>query len=581
MTKPLKTWLVCLILTAGCAVPSQELQTLFEESWEFQLRENPLYATSTGMHAYNDLLPSETVSDYQRRLARERAFLAELQSIPREELGRQDQISYDIFERQVSERIAEYEFESYLAPITSRSGFHIAFPELPNRVPLNTVTDYENYIARLNEFERYAEDHIFLMRQGIDSGWVLPGIALKGIENALTPHIVEDAGTSLLFSPFENFPDRIGEQDRQRLTELGETAILNSVVSGYRNFHEFMRDEYLPSARQEIGVSALENGREYYEHRVRMYTTLDISPEDVHEQGLREVERIREEMDQVIDDSGFEGTFEEFVHFLRTDSRFYVEEADELMKEIAYVLKKMDGKLPELFNTLPRVPYGTRPVPDYIAPYTTTAYYSRPSGDGTRAGFYYVNTYDLSSRPLYEVEALSLHEAVPGHHLQIALQQEIEDLPDFRRYAGFTAFVEGWGLYAERLGLEAGFYTDPYSDFGRLTYEMWRALRLVVDTGMHYMGWNRQQAIDYMSANSALTVHNITTEVDRYISWPGQALAYKTGELKIRELRDTAIRELGEDYDIRIFHDVVLLSGAVPLDVLEENVMLYIEENKR
>jgi uncharacterized protein (DUF885 family) len=353
------------------------------------------------------------------------------------------------------------------------------------------------------------------------------------------------------------------------------------VVPGYRDFLTFISQEYAPRARPSIGASELPNGRALYTQRVRQFTTLDLTPEQVHQTGLAEVSRIRGEMEAAMRKAGFSGTLPEFIQFLRTDPRFYVNTPEELLRHTALVLKRMDGELPRLFGRLPRMPYGIKPIPEFIAPRTTTAYYSRPSGDGTRSGTYYVNTYDLKSRPLYEVEALSLHEAVPGHHLQIALQQELEGLPEFRRYSGFTAFTEGWGLYAERLGLESGFYTDPYSDFGRLTYEMWRALRLVVDTGMHFKGWTRQQAIDYMAANSALTLLNITNEVDRYIAWPGQALAYKTGELKIRELRAQAEKELGPRFDIRRFHDVVLGSGAVPLSVLEDNVRRYIAEERR
>jgi uncharacterized protein (DUF885 family) len=310
---------------------------------------------------------------------------------------------------------------------------------------------------------------------------------------------------------------------------------------------------------------------------VRHFTTLDISPEEVHQLGLNEVARIRAEMEEVIDRVEFKGSFDEFLAFLRTDDRFYAKTGEQLQKEIAYVLKRMDGQLPRLFSTLPRMSYGIRVVPEYIAPRTTAAYYSPPAGDGTRAGFYYINIFNLKGRPLYQVEALSLHEAVPGHHLQIAIQQELEGIPRFRRYAGFTAFVEGWALYAERLGLEVGFYEDPYSDFGRLSYEMWRACRLVVDTGMHYLGWTRKQAVDFMKENTALSMHNIIAEVDRYISWPGQALAYKMGELKIRELRSGAEERLGDRFDVRGFHDAVLRSGAVPLDVLELNIENYIQ----
>nr|MDP2578011.1 DUF885 domain-containing protein [Candidatus Palauibacterales bacterium] len=508
--------------------------------------------------------------------------LQRLDAIDKSSLSESERTSYDIFKRLGEDQVGELEFRSYLIPITNRNGFHVSFPQLPRRVPLRTVEDYENYIARLNAFSTYAQQHIDLMRIGVREGYTLPGVVLEGYEDAIDPHIVDEAAQSLLFEPFQGFPETIPPEDRERLTEAGIMAITESVVPGYRAFGEFMRAEYYASAREEIGASALPNGRAYYEHRVRRFTTLDDrTPEEVHQIGLTEVARIRGGMDEIIAEVGFEGDFEAFVRFLRTDPRFYVDTPEELMEKTARVLKKMDGQLPRLFGALPRMPYGMRPVPDFIAPKTTTAYYNRPAGDGTQAGFYYINTYDLSSRPLYEIEALSLHEAVPGHHLQIALQQELEGLPDFRRFAGFTAFVEGWALYAERLGLEVGFYEDPYSNFGRLTYEMWRACRLVVDPGMHYLGWTRQQAIDFMAENSALSLHNITTEVDRYIAWPGQAVAYKTGELKIRELRERAELQLGDRFDVREFHDVVLGSGSVPLSVLESNVEEYIATASR
>jgi uncharacterized protein (DUF885 family) len=337
-----------------------------------------------------------------------------------------------------------------------------------------------------------------------------------------------------------------------------------------------VNDEYMPGARDEISASSLPDGRRFYEHRVRMNVSLDVTAEEVHRIGLEEVRRIREDMDRIRSRVGFKGDRSAFGALLRSDPRFYVDTAEQLMKEVAYILKRMDGELPRLFRRLPRLSYGIKPVPDYLAPRSTTAYYWEGAGDGSRAGCYYVNTYDLKSRPLYELEALSLHEAVPGHHLQIALQQELIGLPEFRRFEGFTAFVEGWGLYAERLGLEVGFYTDPYSDYGRLTYEMWRACRLVVDTGMHALGWTRQQAIEYMADNTALTELNVRNEIDRYIAWPGQALAYKMGELKIRELRARAEQTLRERFDLRLFHDVVLRDGAVPLDVLEKRIESWI-----
>ncbi|MFQ5510853.1 MAG: DUF885 family protein [Candidatus Krumholzibacteriia bacterium] len=577
-------WAIVLIAVLLAVAPavfaaeaSTELSRLFKDDWEFRLKQNPTFATTYGDRRYNDKLPVVSVSASEFRNSQDKKFLARLQKIDREALSAQDRLNYDIFRLLKENSIREHEFGTYLMPITNRSGFHVSFPQLPDRIPFKTVKDYENYVARLRAFARYAADHVGLMREGIRRGYVLPAIVLEGIEGSIEPHIVEDPQKSLLYKPFEDFPDAFSDRDRERLRKAGKKVIERSVVGAYKEFLTFLTYEYIPAARDDIGASSLPDGRRFYEHRVRYYTTLDLSPEEVHRMGLAEVERIRAEMDEIIRRVEFEGSFDDFVAFLRSDDRFYVDQPEELMMHVSLVLKKMDGELPRLFKTLPRMPYGIKPVPDYIAPKTTTAYYNRPAGDGTRAGFYYVNTYDLKSRPLYEVEALSLHEAVPGHHLQIAVQQELTGIPEFRRFSGFTAFVEGWALYAERLGLEAGFYDDPYSDFGRLTYEMWRACRLVVDTGMHYLDWTRREAIDFMAANTALTLHNITTEVDRYISWPGQALAYKIGELKIRELRALCETKLGSRFDVREFHDVVLGSGAVPLEVLESNVKSWLE----
>jgi uncharacterized protein (DUF885 family) len=553
-----------------------QLQALFDEHWEWTLRESPLFATAVGDDRYDDRLGDVRVQDHARRLERERDWLARLEAIDREALPEDDRVHYDVFGRLRQDAIREGEHRGYLMPITNRGGFHISFPDLPDRVPLRTVQNYEDYISRLQGFAEWTRQHIELMRTGVAEGFTLPAVVLEGAEEAITPHIVDDPEASLLWRPFERFPEQIGAADRERLRSVAREAITTSVVPGYQEFLTFMQEEYIPAGRETIAVAVIPDGESYYQHRVQLFTTLDdATPRQIHETGLSEIRRIRGEMDAIIERVGFDGSFQDFLEFLRTDPQFYAEMPEELMKEVAYVLKEMDGRMPELFRTLPRMPYGIRPVPDHIAPRTTTAYYMRPAGDGSRAGFYYVNTYNLPARPLYEVEALSLHEAVPGHHHQIALQQEL-DLPAFRRFGGFTVFTEGWALYAERLGLEVGFYEDPYSDFGRLIYEAWRAARLVVDPGMHALGWSRQQAIDFMRENTGLTLHNIETEVDRYIAWPGQALAYKTGELKIRELREEAERALGDAFDVRDFHDVVLLSGAVPLDVLEENVRAWI-----
>jgi uncharacterized protein (DUF885 family) len=584
-THPICRPLSAVLLVVGFAAHSpaaepaatRQLAQLLAESWEFALSEDPLFATDVGDNRFNDRLPRETLADCRRREAKEREFLARLEAIDRKQLARDDQINYDIFGRQKRDAIAEYEFQSHLMPITNRSGFHVSFPELPLQVPLLSVRDYENYIARLAAFDRYVADHVELLREGIAQKMTLPGIVMVDVDKVLAPHIVDDPTQSLLYKPFAAFPDSISPDDQKRLAAAGKAAISEHVVPGYRTLLAFLTGEYLPACREQIGCSALPRGREFYRYCVRHHTTLDIDPQAVHDTGLAEVRRIKREMQEVIRRVGFQGDFHAFVEFLRTDPQFYADTPEQLMKETSFVLKRIDGELPKLFGKLPRTPYGIREIPDFIAPRTTTAYYQPPSGDGRRAGFYYVNTYNLKSRPLYEIEALSLHEAVPGHHIQIALQQELDGLPPFRRFAHFTAFVEGWGLYAERLGLEVGFYQDPYRDFGRLSYEMWRACRLVVDTGMHYLGWTRQQAIQFMADNTALTLHNITAEVDRYIAWPGQATAYKMGELKIRSLRQQAEERLGERFDVRAFHDAVLAAGAVPLDVLEENVMAYIE----
>jgi len=569
-------FLVLVSVVPALADDTTALKSLLDDSWEFGLQESPTFATHVGDHRFNDQLSHETIADQQRRLAKYRECLARLKGIDRAKLTKTDGINYDIFQRILNNDIAEAEFEMYLIPISNRWGFHISFPELPQQVPLNTTKDYENYVARLQEFSRVTDENIELLRAGIKKGLVLPSVVLEGYKDSITAHIVDDPTESLLYGPFEDFSERVSESDQKRLSDAGREAVLSSVVPSYKKFLEFMEKEYVPNCRGSIAASALPNGRDYYRHRVKLYTTLDITPDEVHATGQSEVKRIRAEMDEIIKRVGFEGDFAAFVEHLRNESRFYAETPEQLMKETAFVLKKMDGQLPKLFKTLPRTPYGIREIPAYIAPKTTTAYYQQPSGDGSQAGFYYVNTFNLKSRPLYGIEALSLHEAVPGHHLQLALQQELTDIPQFRRFSPITAFIEGWALYAERLGLEVGFYEDPYSDFGRLTYENWRACRLVVDTGMHYFGWTRKQAIDFMASNTALSMHNIEAEVDRYISWPGQALAYKTGELKIRELRAKAEKELGDAFDIREFHEVVLGSGAIPLDVLDANVNEYI-----
>jgi uncharacterized protein (DUF885 family) len=415
---------------------------------------------------------------------------------------------------------------------------------------------------------------------GLERGMTQPRAILEGIEHSAAAHAVGNARASAFFTPFQKFPVGVPEARRDGLREAARRAIEISIVPAYRKLTKFLTEEYIPGARETLGAVRLPQGEAYYAQRIKHFTTLDLSAKEIHQIGLEEVARIREEMQVVIEEVGFEGSFAEFLAFLRTDPRFYPSTADELLREASYIAKRMDGQLPALFKTLPRQPYTVEAVPDSIAPKYTAGRYVSGRAGGTQPGRYWVNTYALDTRPLYNLEALSLHEAVPGHHLQGALNAELEDLPSFRRYSYLSAFGEGWGLYSEWLGIEAGFYTDPYSNFGRLTYEMWRACRLVVDTGVHAFGWTRQQVIDYLAANTALSMHEIGTETDRYISWPAQALSYKIGELKIKELRRRAEDALGNRFDVREFHDAVLLSGSIPLRVLEQKIDRFIEQQK-
>lgn len=513
----------------------------------------------------------------QRNTDQLRRFRDRLHAIDESMLSKQDDISYRLLDRTLKERIEAFDLGDHYVPIDGWWDFHASFAETPVRSQFRNTRDYERYIERLNGYGDHTDQYITRLRSAIEAGWVRPKVILEKYIPTIEA-LVTDTESSLFYTPFTNFPASIPDSTQNRLRNDGHAAVSNVVIPAYDRFARFMRDEYAPAAPDDIAISSVNGGREYYEHLVRHYTTLDITPDEVHQIGLDEVTRIRREMDEVIATTGFQGTFAEFVEFLRTDPQFYADSEEELLQITALVLKRMDGELPRLFKNLPRNPYGIREIPDHIAPRMTTAYYSGGASDGTRAGYYYVNTYDLKSRPLYEVEALSFHEAVPGHHLQLTMQQELGELPAFRQSGGFTVFVEGWALYSERLGLELGFYKDPYSNFGRLTYEMWRALRLVVDTGMHYKGWSRQEAIDFMAANSALTLLNITNEVDRYIFWPGQSLAYKTGEIKIRQLREQAETTLGNNFDVREFHDVVLRNGSITLEVLEEEVNAWIQK---
>ncbi len=570
--------IICLLLSA-CSSPDlhDQLHAILEEEWKFRLAENPLFATSAGYHQYDDRLPQVTAADEMRRAEFWRGLLERLEKIDRARLTHDDQINYDIFKMQLQDNLAEVEYKTYLIPFTVDAGFHIGFARLPNQMPFATAQDYENYLKRLQAFPEYVAQHIDLLKEGLKIGMTMPQVVLQGFEVTMATHVVDDPAKSVFYAPLAKFPATMPTPEQDRLRQAGEAAIRESIVPGYRNLLEFMTKEYIPNARTTIGAAALPNGREYYAQRIRHFTTLEMSVDEVHQLGLNEVQRIRGEMMEIIKQVGFKGDFAAFLKFLRTDPQFYAKTPEELLKEAAYIAKRMDAKLPALFKTLPRLPYGVQAVPAHLAPKYTGGRYVGPALGSTEPGYYWVNTYALENRPLYVLEALTLHEAVPGHHLQNALARELENLPNFRRFLYLSAFGEGWGLYSERLGLEAGFYTNPYSNFGRLTYEMWRACRLVVDTGIHAKGWTREQAMDFLASNTALSLHEVRTETDRYISWPGQALAYKIGELKIRELRREAEAALGGKFDVREFHDVLLRNGAVPLPILENEVKAYIQ----
>jgi uncharacterized protein (DUF885 family) len=549
-----------------------DLKALLEEAWEWELREDPLLASATGDTRFNDRLPAVAPADFERRGEFWKRTKARLLGIERAGLAETDRVSYDMFERKVDDEIAEVAFRTWRMPLNAEGSFHSDFARLPASLPFGTTKDYDNYVARLRAFPTYGRQQIANMREGLKSGFTQPRATLEGFEGTIAVHLVADLEKSVFWKPFASFPTTVPEADRPRLRAAGRAAIEGDVIPVFRALLDFMRTEYLPKARSSVGASELPEGRAYYDWRVRHFTTVRISPDEVHSLGLAEVARIRADMDAVLKQLHWTKGFPEFLQFLRTDPRFYAKTPEDLLKEASTIAKRMDGKLPSLFKTLPRQPYGVEPVPADIAPKYTAGRYNGAPIDSTRAGAYWVNTYALETRPLYALEALTLHEAVPGHHLQGALQQEQKDLPPFRRHGYVDAFGEGWGLYSEWLGLEAGFYQDPYSNFGRLTYEMWRACRLVVDTGLHAKGWTRDQARQFLAENTALSLHEIATETDRYIAWPGQALAYKMGELKIRELRKRAEAALGPRFDVRTFHDAVLKNGSVPLSVLETQI---------
>lgn len=555
----------------------QRLQRFYELSYDLTMLEYPGFATGLGDPRGQDRLTDLSGEGVTRRAQAERDSLDLIRSIDRAALPEREQVNYDLLLDSLDRNVRTQRFPTHYLQMNQMSGPQQDLASLLAMMPSASVEQLENQIARIQALPAYIDQSIDLMREGMEAGVTPPKITLRDVPQQIRNQLVDDASQSPLLKGFVEIPVTVDPLQAESLRKRAAAAYSQQVVPALERLLEFAESEYLPGARESIAARDLPDGKAWYRHNVALRTTTDLSPQQIHEIGLSEVKRIRGEMEVIIESTGFEGSFEEFLHFLRTDPQFYHSSAEDLMREYRDISKRADPELTRLFGILPRTPYGVIEVPDYAAKSTTTAYYQRGSLKAGRPGYYFANTYALETRPRWEMEALSLHEAVPGHHLQISIQQELEGLPWFRQNPSYTAFVEGWGLYSESLGEEMGFYKDPYSKFGQLTYEMWRAIRLVVDTGMHYLGWSREQAIDFFKENAGKSEHDIVVEIDRYIVWPGQALAYKIGELKIKELRAHAEEALGDEFDIRAFHDEVLGKGAVPLSVLEANIRSWVE----
>lgn len=569
--------LVLPLLTLPCAavgedeVTAKRFRALLEREWQYTLTEAPTFASHLGDKRYNDRWPDVSLGAMARRHEHQKQVLAELEGIDRKGLSPADQLNYWLFQKEIAESVEQFPFQWHLVPLDQRAGIQTEH-EIADALNFSQTKDYEDWLQRLRALPAYVQQTTALMRSGIQAGIVQPKVVMRRLPDQIKKQLVDDPEKSLFYKPFVTMHGDVPAAEQTRLRGMAKRAIREQVVPAYQEFLGFFETEYLPACHDQVGAWQLPRGDAFYALRARQFTTTSLTPQEIHAIGLAEVARIRSEMEAIVRDVKFAGSFQQFLTHLRTDKRFYYETPEELLDAYLVVCKRIDPQLTKLFGTLPRIPYGIESIPEFIAPDTTTAYYRQPSADGSRAGTYFVNLYRPETRPKYEMEVLSLHEAVPGHHLQLALQTELGELPPFRRYGGFTAYVEGWGLYAESLGGDLGCYKDPYAKFGQLTYEMWRAIRLVVDTGMHAKRWSREQSIELFKQNTAKNDLDIVNEVDRYIAWPGQALAYKIGELKIKELRSKAQDKLGDKFEIREFHDVVLRQGAVPLDVLEEIV---------
>ena len=564
------------VISAGnAATPVESLHALFDDAWAWRMTQFPTEASYLGDLRNADQWDKLAISDYDARREKCQTFLKRLTDIDREKLPSNEKLNFDLFDKEMSMAIEESLLGLQCLQITQRGGLQTD-DELADALPFASVADYEAWIARLNAFPAHAAQVTALLRDGLARDILLPKILMKRVGPQIDKQLVSSPKDSPFYKPFRKFPPTIAVVDQARLTGAGEEAISGAVLPAFQKFKTFFTKEYLPACPEKTGFSNLKNGKEIYTFLVRRETTTDLAPEKIHELGLSEVTRIRAEMEKVKTAAGFQGSLDEYFKFLRTDPQFFCKSPEELLNRYRATAKRIDPLMTKLFHTLPRLPYGVEPIPDLVAPDTTTAYYREGSADGVRAGTYFVNLYKPETRATWEMLPLALHESVPGHHLQISLAMEQGDLPNFRRYGGNTAFVEGWGLYAETLGYDLNLYENPSDKIGQLSYEMWRAVRLVTDTGMHALNWDRQRAIDYFKANSPRSELDITNEIDRYLSMPAQALAYKIGQLKITQLRDEAALALGPQFDLKEYHDLLMKMGAVPLDILERDVKAWI-----
>jgi len=554
------------------------LVKLFDTTWEEDLADDPLSATQIGDPRYNDRWPDMSVEALDRRQKKNYARLQSLLKINREKLGKDDQLNFDLFQRDIKTRIEAYQFKPWVFAVRTFDGPQL-LAQTAEFAPFNTVKDYDNWIARINTTGIYIDQWILLLTQGANEKLTQPRVTINKVLEQLKGPLTPDPEANPFYAPFKKMPASIPAAEQARLTAAGKAAVQVVAVPAFQRLDKFFREVYLPASRDTVGIYDTPGGEQYYRNRIRYFTTVDnMDAARIHNLGQEEVKRIRAEMEKTLEGINFLGTLDQFLAFMRTDPRFFYKTPQELMAAYEKTARGIEPQLPKLFGRLPKTPFGIRAIPDATAPTTTTAYYQPPSLDGSRQGYYYVNLYKPETRPIWEIEVLTAHESVPGHHLQIALSYEMTGVPQFRRNADYTAFVEGWALYSEKLGYELGLYQDDFQKMGQLNYDMWRAVRLVVDTGMHAFKWNRDQAVYFFKQNTGKSDLDINNEIDRYISWPGQALAYKVGQLRIQALRAEAEKALGDRFDVRAFHDKLLGSGALPLSVLETEMRAWIAE---